>query len=358
MEPYDESRDVVSKYPVVLALLAAALFGAATPASKWLLKDLTPFQLAGFLYLGAALGVAPFAWRRGSVRMLCQIDRKNLFRVLGAVLAGGGFGPVLMLSGLHLASAASVALWLNLELVATAILGSLFFRDHLGWRGWFGTIVALAAATLLSWESGPAGLYAGGLVLLACVCWGLDNHLTALIDRLSPSQTTFWKGLVAGSVNLALGASLVPISTSRWAMIVALGVGVGSYGASLVLYIAAAQGIGATRGQIMFSSAPFFGVVLSVALLGERVEGLHLLAALLFGIAVVLLLAESHVHAHTHKALGHEHSHRHDDQHHNHEHASLPAWTRHTHWHEHEPVTHTHAHWPDMHHRHTHGVRE
>ena len=141
-------------------------------------------------------------------------------------------------------------------------------------------------------------------------------------------------------------------------MIVALGVGVWSYGASLVLYIAAAQGIGATRGQIMFSSAPFFGVVLSVALLGERVEGLHLLAALLFGIAVVLLLAESHVHAHTHEALGHEHSHRHDDQHHNHEHASLPAWTRHTHWHEHEPVTHTHAHWPDMHHRHTHGVRE
>jgi hypothetical protein len=47
-----------SRRPVVYALLAAALFGAATPASKVLLMGLTSFQLAGLLYLGAALGVA------------------------------------------------------------------------------------------------------------------------------------------------------------------------------------------------------------------------------------------------------------------------------------------------------------
>jgi hypothetical protein len=33
--------------PFTLALLSAALFGAATPASKALLADLSPFQLAG-----------------------------------------------------------------------------------------------------------------------------------------------------------------------------------------------------------------------------------------------------------------------------------------------------------------------
>ena len=51
-------------------------------------------------------------------------------------------------------------------------------------------------------------MLAGFLVLLACCCWGLDNHLTALIDGLTPSQSTFWKGLVAGSVNTALGLAL------------------------------------------------------------------------------------------------------------------------------------------------------
>ncbi|MGK7876525.1 MAG: EamA family transporter [Xenococcaceae cyanobacterium] len=343
---------------MILAFLAAALFGAATPASKWLLTDLTPFQLAGLLYLGAAVGVAPFAWRRNGFPMPWHMDRQNRRRLLGAVLTGGVLGPVLLLSSLRLASAASVSLWLNLELAATALFGFLLFRDHLGPSGWLGTVAALAAATLLSWETGPAGLHAGGLVLLACACWGLDNHLTALIDSISPSQTTFWKGLVAGSVNLTLGASMAPISVSPWAVVVALGVGIWSYGASIVLYVAAAQGIGATRAQIIFSSAPFFGVVLSVALLGESVEVLHFVAALLFGIAVALLLAESHAHSHTHEALTHTHVHRHDDGHHTHVHPGLPAWTRHTHLHEHTPVTHIHPHWPDIHHRHKHGASE
>ena len=38
----------MSKTPIVMAILSAVLFGAATPASKLLLADLTPFQLARF----------------------------------------------------------------------------------------------------------------------------------------------------------------------------------------------------------------------------------------------------------------------------------------------------------------------
>jgi hypothetical protein len=36
--------------PLILALVAAVLFGASTPASKMLLGGLTPLQLAGLLY--------------------------------------------------------------------------------------------------------------------------------------------------------------------------------------------------------------------------------------------------------------------------------------------------------------------
>jgi hypothetical protein len=46
---------------LLLALVSAALFGAATPASKLLLVSLEPFQLAGLLYLGAALAMVPVA---------------------------------------------------------------------------------------------------------------------------------------------------------------------------------------------------------------------------------------------------------------------------------------------------------
>jgi len=343
------------KYPIAMALVAAALFGAATPASKWLLDALTPFQLAGLLYLGGGLGVVPAAWREGGLRLPPRADRKNRIRLGAAVVIGGVLGPILLLTGLHLASAASVSLWLNLELAATAVLGAAFFRDHLGPVGWLGALLSLTASVLLSSAAGPAGLGAGGLVFLACVCWGLDNHLTALIDSMTPSQIAFWKGVVAGSVNLAVGFSCVPLHVGLSILSAALLVGACSYGASIILYVASAQRLGATRAQIVFSSAPFIGIALSATILHESLSVTHLVSAALFVAALAFLLLEHHVHVHAHEALGHEHVHSHDDGHHDHGHAGLSTTACHTHRHEHERLVHAHKHWPDLFHRHKHG---
>lgn len=48
--------------PLLPAFLAALFFGAPTPASKVLLSDLSPRQLAGLLCLGAALETVSVAW--------------------------------------------------------------------------------------------------------------------------------------------------------------------------------------------------------------------------------------------------------------------------------------------------------
>jgi len=339
-------------FPVAIALVSAALFGAATPASKYLLRDLSPFTLAGLLYLGAALAVAPRALWRG--RPAWRLDRKNALRLGGAVLFGGGLGPVLLLAGLGLASAASVSMWLNLEMVATAVLGTLVFRDHLGRRGWAGVAGVVLASAMLSYEEGTAGPRAGLLVAAACVCWGLDNHLTALIDGITPTQSTLAKGLAAGTVNLAIGLSLQPVTAGATTIVLAAIVGAFSYGASIALYITAAQQMGATRAQMVFASAPFFGVALAAAALGEPLSQVQLLAAVVLVAALVLLFRGRHAHEHVHEPTAHAHMHRHDDGHHTHVHEGLPASTRHSHWHEHEHLVHSHPHWPDLHHRHDH----
>jgi drug/metabolite transporter (DMT)-like permease len=340
---------------VVLAILSAALFGAATPASKLLLDGLTPFQLAGLLYLGAALGVVPFAWRTGGgLRLPARGDRTNRLRLLGAIVAGGIAGPGLLLLALRSSEAASVSLWLNFEVAATALLGALVFREHLGISGWGGVAAAFAGGAILSLPQGVAGVEAASLVLLACACWGFDNHLTALIDGITPSQSTFWKGLVAGIANLAIGIALDPLSAGPIAVLCALFVGIWAYGASIVLYIRSAQLLGATRAQIAFACAPFFGVFIAVLALGESLTGAHLASGALFIAGVALFALERHAHVHAHEEMDHEHPHRHDDGHHLHVHPGLPRGTLHTHRHRHEPMTHAHPHWPDLHHRHDH----
>ena len=242
----------------------------------------------------------------------------------------------------------------NLELVATVILGVLFFKDTLGKMGLVGALVALLAAVLLSFNQEASGWLAAFFVLAGCAFWGLDNHLTALVDTVSPAQSTFWKGLVAGVVNWLLGAMLAGWDVSFLAVLTALFVGVWSYGASIVLYIQSAQHIGATRGQVIFSAAPFFGVLLSALVLGETLVWNHWLAAVFFMVSIALLMFEGHAHEHKHTALSHNHLHSHDDGHHLHHHPGQPASLKHTHPHAHEPLVHSHPHWPDLHHRHRH----
>ncbi len=338
--------------PVASALLAAALFGATTPASKHLLAGLPALPLASLLYLGAALATAPAALR--SERLWPRDPRGTGF-LLGAIALGGALAPVLMLAGLALASSASVALWLELELFATALFGALFFRDRLGRAGWLGCAGALAAGALLSRADAEAGGLAGALVAAACCCWALDNHWTALVDGVPASVTTFWKGAVAGGANAALAAALGLWRSEPAAIAAALAVGGAGYGLSHVLSLRAAQDLGATRAQILFSSAPVFGLAGAWLALGEPVLRAQLAGAGLLAVSLLLLFRERHAHFHRHRALAHVHPHTHDDGHHRHAHPGQPDSLQHSHWHTHEALAHDHPHLPDLHHRHRHG---
>jgi drug/metabolite transporter (DMT)-like permease len=338
--------------PVVWCLLAAALFGESTPASKFLLGDIGPMTLAGLLYLGAGLFAIPFSRRGGSPQ--ARRSHKNLLCLAGAVLAGGVAGPLLMLSGLSLSPAASASLWLNLETPATAVLSVMFFREHLDRRGWIAAIIVTVASVVLAAPQSFALAPAALLLLAGCTCWALDNNLTALIDGWTPAQSALLKGLVAGSINLMLAALVGEPFPPLAHALRTLGVGTLGYGASLVLYVAAAQHLGATRSQMAFATAPLFGVLLAWTLLAEAVLAIQVVCGAMMAFGVWLSVGDAHVHRHRHEAIAHTHWHRHDDGHHNHSHDGMPLFGWHIHEHTHEAMEHEHLHRPDLHHRHQH----
>ncbi|AKF02932.1 DMT family transporter [Sandaracinus amylolyticus] len=105
--------------PWLWALVAAALFGASTPAAKALLGAIGPFTLAGLLYLGAALAVAPSAraWPRAALR-----EGATRWRLGGAVLFGGVIGPALLMLGLRAASVSVREPLTTVSIVATGLL--------------------------------------------------------------------------------------------------------------------------------------------------------------------------------------------------------------------------------------------
>lgn len=336
--------------PALGCLAAAALFGAATPASKLALANLGPLTLAGLLYLGAALAVLAPAVRAGRP---ARLGGPALARIGAAIVCGGALAPVLLLFALRRAGAADVSLWLALETVFTGVLARLFFREHLSARAWLANGAIFGAGALLAAPHTLAGGTGALLVAGACLLWAVDNNLTAVVTELSPAQLTAAKGLFAGAVNLALGFALErPPLDAR--LLPGLVIGALGYGASLVLYIRAARALGAARSQMLFATAPFFGAALAFALLGEPLRALQLAAGLLLALGLWLLYRERHGHAHVHEPLTHTHEHTHDDAHHDHAHPGLPPGTRHSHPHAHAQVEHSHPHVPDLHHRHEH----
>ena len=117
------------------------------------------------------------------------------------------------------------------------------------------------------------------LVALACVCWGLDNNLTALVSGFTPAQTTAIKGIGAGTVNLVIGLVIEGGLPLGMGILGALAVGALSYGFSIMPYISGAQQLGASRSQILFSTSPFLGVLLAWFMFGERATAIQFGAA-------------------------------------------------------------------------------
>jgi drug/metabolite transporter (DMT)-like permease len=341
----------MSRRGVLRCLLAAVLFGAAAPAASVLAGEMPTLVLAGLLYLGAALAVLPTVARH---RPGAKGLRAGWRPLAVAVLFGGALGPALLVAGLARVPAATGSLLLNFELVATLTIAAVVFREHLGRRLITAAALIGLAGVLLAWQPGVAFDIGGLLIIGACLCWGIDNSVTARLDQLSPEQITFTKGAVAGTVNLILGLIIATAAGIEIHQIVAaLAIGALGYGASITLWVKGARDLGAARGQVIFAAAPFIGALLSWTVLHESISVVQVIAVPMAAAGVALSLRTSHQHAHRHLPIEHEHEHTHDDAHHDHVHAGVIAG-RHTHRHRHDPVEHVHDHVPDLHHGHAH----
>ena len=333
--------------------VAAALFGATTPLAARIADHTSAPILAGLLYLGAAVAVAPIVGRR---RLDPTAVRRGASRLATAVVAGGFLGPLLLAAGLSRTPGATASLLLNLELVATTILAAVFFGEHLGRRVVTGTALVVIAGIVLAW-SGTPDLRVGALLIVgACVCWGLDNCVSAELDEIAPEHITLAKGVIAGGTNLALGLVLGGALPLGAELAGALAIGAVGYGASITLWVAGARDLGAARGQLVFSAAPFLGVAVAWVALAEDVRTAEIVAIVLAAAGVARVLRSEHEHEHAHARVEHQHEHAHDNAHHDHPHDDDHAGSvrRHTHRHVHEPVVHAHPHVPDLHHRHEH----
>jgi drug/metabolite transporter (DMT)-like permease len=344
----------------VLALLAAALFGASTPLAKLLVQGVGPWLLAGLLYVGSGLGLAAFRALRAALSppaaQGATLRGREWLWLGSAILAGGVIGPVLLMFGLARTPGSASSLLLNLEGVFTTLIAWFVLGENFDRRIALGVLLITAGAIVLSWAGELSLLGAIGPLAVAgaCLAWAADNSLTRNVSLSDATQIAMLKGCVAGPVNIAI-AAIIGAGWPTFGSVIGAGlVGLLGYGVSLVLFVLALRSLGAARTAAYFSAAPFIGAVIAIVALGEPLTLRLFAAGTLMAAGLWLHLTERHEHMHEHAPLEHEHMHRHD-AHHRHRHEGTePPREPHSHRHVHARLRHSHPHYPDAHHRHVH----
>lgn len=293
------------KRAVGFAVLAAALYAVSSPVSKVLLQKIPPAMMAAFLYLGAGMGMLVFsvirkkAGRGGKEQ---RLTRRELPYTAGMVLLDIA-APVFLMFGLRMTSAANASLLNNFEIVATSLLALLVFKEKISARLWAAIGLVTASSIILSVEDISSLSFSFGsvFVLLACICWGLENNCTRMLSGKNPLEIVIIKGFGSGLGSLLLAFAIGERVAEVRSIAAALLLGFAAYGLSIFFYVYAQRELGAAKTSTYYAVAPFIGVLLSLVIFRELPPLSFFIALLIMIAGVVLALKDQNMQKESHQ---------------------------------------------------------
>ena len=323
----------------LLALAAAALYAINIPISKEIIPSCEPMILAGLLYLGAGIGVGAMLGTQlvfGSEIHRDWLGKEDLKYTVAMVVLDIA-APICLMVGLAKTNAANVSLLNNFEIVSTAIIALVFFKEKISFKLWAAIILVLIATSILTFEGQGAFKFNIGscYVLLACIFWGLENNCTRSLSDKNTQEIVMIKGIFSGLGSIVIGLIVGGVFPKVSIILAALILGFVAYGLSINFYIMAQKWLGAAKTGAFYAISPFLGVVLSFIILGE-VPGKQFYVALGFMIiATFIMIIDTLGDGSVNRSYEHTHEHSHGTMVHTHTHTHFTMTPMHIHFHSH-----------------------
>lgn len=277
---------------VVFAILAALLYALSSPLSKILLQNLHPTMMAALLYLGAGIGISMVGLVQNSINGKTKelhLTKKELPYTLGMIILDI-LAPIFLMIGLQLTTAANASLLNNFEIVATSIVAFVIFRERVSKKVWIAIVLVTLSSALLSIQDLSSFSFSIGslFVLLACLCWGVENNFTRILSSKNPMQIVIMKGFGSGLGSLLIAYIAGDFSIDMQYIIPALVLGFFAYGLSILFYVYAQRELGTSKTSAYYAFAPFIGTGLSLIIFRE-------IPSLSFMVALVIMLSGAYL---------------------------------------------------------------
>lgn len=291
---------------IIFAFLAAVFYALNVPLSKIFLQYVNPVTMAALLYLGAGIGIgiiALFGTRKE--KQPERLTKGDLPFVIGMIILDIA-APIFLMLGIRYGSPANVSLVGNFEIVATTIIALFVFKETVTSRLWAAIVLITFSTILLSFEGADSFHFSYGslFVVLATICWGIENNCTRSISSKNTYEIVVLKGVFSGLGSLMIAFVMHEEIPKVKYILAAMLLGFFAYGFSIFMYVRAQNVLGAAKTSAYYAVAPFVGSFLSYLFFKETLSWTYLaaLAVMITGTLLVVLdtLTRQHTHEHQH----------------------------------------------------------
>ena len=323
---------------IMFAFLAAVFYAINVPISKVLLQYVGPTTMAALLYLGAGIGIGMMSLFNKKDREKAEsLTKAELPYIVGMIVLDIA-APIFLMLGISYGSSANASLLGNFEIVATTVIALILFKEAVTKRLWVAIGLITLSSILLSFEGTDSFHFSYGslLVIMATVCWGLENNCTRELSSKSTYQIVMLKGLCSGLGALVIALIKRESFPGIGYIAIALALGFVAYGLSIFMYVRAQNVLGAAKTSAYYAVNPLIGALLAFVFLSESLSWMYVIALIVMVIGSALVVVDTFIRQHDHE---HQHAFTHSHGGSTHTHT-----VRHSHVHKHYLTEEKHRH--------------
>ena len=323
---------------IMFAFLAAVFYAINVPISKVLLQHVGPTTMAALLYLGAGIGIGMMSLFNKKDREKAEsLTKAELPYIVGMIVLDIA-APIFLMLGISYGSSANASLLGNFEIVATTVIALILFKEAVTKRLWLAIGLITLSSILLSFEGTDSFHFSYGslLVIMATVCWGLENNCTRELSSKSTYQIVMLKGLCSGLGALVIALIKRESFPGIGYIAIALALGFVAYGLSIFMYVRAQNVLGAAKTSAYYAVNPLIGALLAFVFLSESLSWMYVIALIVMVFGSALVVVDTFIRQHDHE---HQHTFTHSHGGSTHTHT-----VRHSHVHKHYLTEEKHRH--------------
>ena len=323
---------------IMFAFLAAVFYAINVPISKVLLQHVGPTTMAALLYLGAGIGIGMMSLFNKKDREKAEsLTKAELPYIVGMIVLDIA-APIFLMLGISYGSSANASLLGNFEIVATTVIALILFKEAVTKRLWVAIGLITLSSILLSFEGTDSFHFSYGslLVIMATVCWGLENNCTRELSSKSTYQIVMLKGLCSGLGALVIALIKRESFPGIGYIAIALALGFVAYGLSIFMYVRAQNVLGAAKTSAYYAVNPLIGALLAFVFLSESLSWMYVIALIVMVFGSALVVVDTFIRQHDHE---HQHTFTHSHGGSTHTHT-----VRHSHIHKHYLTEEKHRH--------------